>query len=74
MIGEYRGPATNHNPQGRFQGLDYGDEPTPARPQMTFTDPHPAPDTDHRYQVSMINWQGLESPPSEPLLVPTRFG
>ncbi len=71
-IGSYQGPATPHNPDGHFQGLDYGDEPTPARPKMTFTDPAPRANAEQQYQVAMVNWQGLESALSEPLLVSTR--
>lgn len=44
-----------------FQGLQYRDTPSQPLVQMKFTDPKPAADKEHEYQVIAVNTVGLQS-------------
>jgi pimeloyl-ACP methyl ester carboxylesterase len=67
LVGSFAGP-TNNAAKGSFQIGNYGDEAEPATPQMTFTDTK-APAGRRRYEVTSVNWAGLESPRSAPARV-----
>ena len=58
----YRNGALISSLGDPFQGIDYGDEPQPQSPTLTFTDDQPgnAPS----YEVSIVNGDGFESPRS----------
>jgi pimeloyl-ACP methyl ester carboxylesterase len=45
---------------GYFQIGNYGDEPDPDQPVMTFVDAGPAAGT-HAYRIATVNWSGLAS-------------
>ena len=81
-IGQYKGPVDKyHNPDGRFQKGNYGDEPTPEalyseperwrKPQMRFTDTGLEPGVTYTYTVTTVNFSDLESAKSAPLTVAT---
>jgi hypothetical protein len=66
-IGTWKGPESKRNP-GHVQRGNYGDEPEPVRPELSYTDKAVPPGT-HRYELASVNFSDLESPKSAPVQV-----
>jgi len=63
-IAQVGSPKTAANPKGHFQGVEFGDEPTPRKPQMGFLDVDGKPGA--KYEVAQVNFAGLSSKRSAP--------
>jgi hypothetical protein len=48
----------------QFQGLSYHDTPAPKTPELRFIDQGPLSGKPPRYQISVINGDGMEGPKS----------
>ena len=62
MIATVGSPKTRSNPEGQFQTWEFGDEPSPRIPTMTYIDADGKPGA--KYGVIQVNHANSESKPA----------
>lgn len=71
FIAELKGEVSERNPEGHFLTNGYHDTPPSDQPAMRIVVETPSDDAANRFQVSLVNRAGMESPKSEAVTIVT---